>query len=50
MVSRKRNPLEKNDAEPILLQKRQLVPIVKKYKLEEETTKYCSAFGKDTPR
>ena len=37
---------QKKDSKPILLQKRELVPIVKKYKHEEETAEYCSESGK----
>ena len=36
---------QKKDSKPILLQKRELVPIVKKYKHEEETAEYCSESG-----
>ena len=47
MVSRKRNPPPKKmDTKPILLQKRELVPIVKRYKVEGETVGYCSESGK----
>lgn len=34
--------LEKKDTKSILLQKCELVPIVKKYKLQGETAEYCS--------
>ena len=34
------------DTKPILLQKRELVPTVKKYKVEGETVEYCSESGK----
>ena len=42
MVNGKRNPLQKKDTKPILLEKRELIPIVEKYKLEEETAEYSS--------
>ena len=37
---------DKKDTIPILLQKREMVPIIKKYVLEEETKKYCLESGK----
>ena len=46
MVNRKRNPIPKKDTKSILLQKRGLVQITKKYPLVEETEEYCFKSGK----